>query len=86
MIIKGNTVGSPIPVLRVIVGGSAPVVGPAIWFDTDPSNSASVASLLLDDNEGDNAVQVAVGDETYGINNATVNQGANAGNYDFTVL
>lgn len=40
---------------------------------------------LIDDESGSN-VQAVVGDETYGVGNATVNRGAAAGNYDFTVL
>lgn len=87
MIIKGNTVGSPIPIPRIVVGDTAPVTGPAIWFNTAPGSSAAHAAVLsLEDDESGYAMQIAVGDETYGLNNATVNQGANAGNYDFTVL
>lgn len=87
MIIKGNTVGHPVPATRIIVGDVAPGYGPALWFNTAPGGAINNAAvLLLDDNEDGSAVQVAVEDETYGVKNATVNQSATAGSYDFTVL
>lgn len=42
--------------------------------------------LKLIDDESGYEMQVQVGDETYGVKNATVNQGAVSGGYDFTVL
>ena len=42
--------------------------------------------LALDLEEDGYAVQAVVGDETYGVGNATVNGDAGDGNYDFTIL
>lgn len=69
-----------------IVSNTAPA-GPAIWFNTAPGGAVNNAALLsLDDDEGGYSVQAIVGDEVYGVGNATANQGATGTNYDFTVL
>lgn len=69
------------------VGDTAPDQGPALWFNTAPGGAVNrAAMLLLDENETGYTVQTVVGDEIYGVDNATVNGGTAAGNYDFTVL
>lgn len=69
-----------------VVGNTVPE-GPAIWFNTAPGGAInSEAPLSLDDDETGYDVQMTVGDEVYGMRNATVNQGASESNYDFTVL
>lgn len=71
----------------IVVGDVAPVSGPALWFNTAPNGAVNQAAMLmLEDDETGYGMQVDVGDETYGVKNATVNQGASAGNFDFTVL
>lgn len=71
----------------LVVGDTVPTNGPTLWFNTAPGGSVNQAAmLLLDDDESGYDMQAVVGDETYGVNNATVNQGASAGSYDFTVL
>ena len=70
-----------------VVGDTVPANKPVLWFNTSPGGAVnSAATLSLEDDEGGYEVQAVVGDETYGVNNATVNQGATSGNYDFTVL
>lgn len=70
-----------------VVGDTVPEKGPALWFNTAPGGDVNSAAVLsLEDDESGSEVQAVVGDETYGVNNATVNQGATSGNYDFTVL
>lgn len=90
MIIKGNSVGCPLPDPRkymIVVSDTPPVTGPTLWFNTAPGGAVNQpAVLMLDDDETGYDMQAVVGDETYGMKNATVNQGASAGNYDFTVL
>lgn len=67
------------------VGNTIPQ-GPALWFNTAPGGTVNDAALLsLDDDEGGYDVQAIVGDEVYGVDNMTVNQGATGTNYDFTV-
>lgn len=50
------------------------------------SSSAQAVMLTMNEDEGGYDVQATVGDETYGVDNTTVNQGATPENYDFTVL
>ena len=71
----------------LIISDIAPTAGPALWFNTAPGGAVNSPEMLsLEDDESGYEVQAVVGDETYGVNNATVNQGASGGNYDFTVL
>lgn len=49
-------------------------------------NTASAFGVLNLNNDAGAAVMCAVGDENYGVGNATVNSGASGSNYDFTVL
>lgn len=87
MKIKGNSVGHPVPATRIVVGDVAPIFGPAFWFNTAPGGAVNQAAMLMmEEDETGYDMQVEVGDETYGVKNATVNQGATSGNYDFTVL
>lgn len=70
-----------------IVGDTAPTNVPALWFNVSPGGAVNnVAMLSLDDDETGYDVHLQVGDEIYGVGNATVNQGATEGHYDFTVL
>lgn len=64
----------------IVVGGTTPE-GPALWFDTGEDGT-----LVLDENESGYEVMAVVGEEVYGIKNATVNEGAQEGQYDFTVI
>ena len=87
MIIKGNSVGHPVPSTRFVVGDVVPVSGPALWFNTAPNGAVNQAAvMMLEDDENGYDMQVQVGEETYGVKNATVNQGAVSSGYDFTVL
>ena len=87
MIIKGNSVGHPVPSTRIVVGDVVPISGPALWFNTAPGGAVNqAATMMLEDDETGYDMQVEVGYETYGVKNATVNQGAASGTYDFTVL
>ena len=71
----------------LVVGDTVPAEGPVLWFNTAPNGAVNDAAMLnLDDDETGYGVQLLVGDEAYGVDNATVNQGAAAGSYDFTVL
>ena len=45
-----------------------------------------MAPLSLDDDERGYVVQAVVGDEVYGVGDTTINSGATAATYDFTVL
>ena len=66
---------------------TVPEKGPVLWFNTAPGGAVSSAALLdLEEDETGFDVQLQAGDETYGVGNATVNQGATEGHYDFTVL
>ena len=82
------TANNALPKSRLlIIGDTAPTAGPCLWFNTAQGGAGNEPSLLsLDDDETGYDVQAVVGDETYGVNNATVNQGATSGTYDFTVL
>ena len=69
------------------VSDTVPTRGPVLWFNTAPGGAVNNAAMLsLDDDETGYDVHLQVGDEIYGVGNATVNQGATEGHYDFTVL
>lgn len=70
-----------------VVSDTVPAAFPVLWFNTAPGGAVNNAAMLdLEDEESGYDVQLQVGDEIYGVGNATVNQGAAAGLYDFTVL
>ena len=72
---------------QVHIGNTPPPFYPAIWFNTDPTQIDELVSLLsLTENEEGYDVQARVGDEAYGVENATVNKGVTDEGYDFTVL
>ena len=69
---------------QVCIGASEPTNGPAIWFNTGASTSGGVSLLL---NRDDSAVvQAEVNGETYGIENAGVNEKPTAGKYSFEII
>lgn len=70
-----------------IISDTEPTNIPALWFNTAAGGALySEVLLSMEEDESGYPVQADVGDETYGVNNATVNQGATGENYDFTVL
>lgn len=70
--------------VQVCIGASEPTNGPAIWFNTGANTSGGVSLLL---NRDDSAVvQAEVNGETYGIENAGVNEKPTAGKYSFEII
>lgn len=72
----------------VSVGSEEPGSGPVLWFNTSGSAPAEEEVMLLDldDEEGGDDVQAEIGGESYGVDNATVNEEPTAaGVYDFNI-
>lgn len=73
--------------LKMVIGGTAPTKGPALWFNTNQNGTGESVNLLkLTPNAEDNEVTAVVDEVAYGVENATVNKNPTAGTYDFTVL
>ena len=86
---KINSVPDVVEAVRqvIVVSDTAPLLGPALWFNTDPYGEKEANVLLpLNDDESGSNVHAEVGDEVYGVGNMTVNGGATEQTYDFTVL
>lgn len=72
---------------HIIVAPVKPERKNVLWFNTDYAPKVDGLSLLsLDEDENGEKLRVEVEGETYGVKNATMNEGATAGKYDFTVL
>lgn len=71
----------------IVVADTQPARRNVLWFDTSQSiSTGGIAMLSLDEDESGETVMVETEGETYGVTNATVNQGASTSGYDFTVL
>ena len=93
LIIKKYINGTLVPGIEslsrggIVISQTKPNLSGVLWFDTSRGGAASAVSMLsLDEDESGYPVTAAVEGETYGVGNATVNQGASSGGYDFTVL
>lgn len=71
--------------MTLVVGGTEPTTGPALWFNTSAATQKAAPLLELDEEESGYPVQSEVDGETYGVKNAKVNESAVAGTYDFTI-
>lgn len=70
----------------VFISDTQPTDTPALWFNTSGYPQLTQPLLELENDESGYAVQAAIDDETYGVENATVNETATEQTYDFTVL
>lgn len=78
---------SPTSFIDLQVGPDDPLTGPTLWFNTSGENPALIESVLLDlDDEPEGDVSAEIGDEEYGVGNATVNtEPTESGVYDFNI-
>lgn len=70
----------------VFISDTQPTDTPALWFNTSGYPQLTQPLLELENDESGYAAQVSIDDETYGVQNATVNETATEKTYDFTVL
>lgn len=69
----------------VFISDTQPTDVPALWFNTSVAPQSAEPYLELDNDESGYAVQTTIDGQTYGVENATVNESATESTYDFTV-
>ena len=69
-----------------IVGAAEPESGPVLWFDTSGAAAGTEAVKLELSGDGASGVSVLIDDNSYPIENASLNSSPESGKYDFNIL